>query len=97
MAANDNATIGDGSGSAPTGTATVTGSSFSGNNAAAELNGGTGAAGATTHVYYRFVNNGTALEPNHGYPHHDAGNRPAAMPWYSPTAPTEEAEVPIRR
>jgi hypothetical protein len=75
MAQNDNSLLGDsvtaplaGWGGPPNGSITVTGCTFVGNNVAAELDGGTGAAGAAGSTYYRFVNNGTALNPIVGIP-----------------------------
>ncbi|HXA16533.1 MAG TPA: putative Ig domain-containing protein [Thermoanaerobaculia bacterium] len=75
MAQNDNSVLGDsataplaGWGGPPNGSITVTGCTFVGNNVAAELDGGTGAAGAAGSTYYRFVNNGTALNPIVGIP-----------------------------
>src|SRR5215510_497068 len=51
----------------PNGSVTVTGCTFTGNNVAASLEGG-GGVGGTGSVYYRFVNNGSALAPITGIP-----------------------------
>jgi hypothetical protein len=73
---NDAAIVGDSTTAAlgswsptpPNGSITVTGCTFTGNNVAAEMDGGTGAAGAIGSTYYRFVNNGTAANPIVGIP-----------------------------
>jgi len=76
MGQNDNSILGDSTtaplpawgGGIPNGSITITGCTFVGNNVAAELDGGTGAAGASGSTYYRFVNNGTAANPIVGIP-----------------------------
>src|SRR5262249_53052581 len=55
---NDNAVVGNGVGTAPTGTVTVTGSTFTNNNVAASFEAGGGTNG-TGSAYYRFVSNTT--------------------------------------
>ena len=76
MTQNDNSILGDSvtaplgawGGGIPNGSITITGCTFVGNNVAAELDGGTGAAGASGSTYYRFINNGTAANPIVGIP-----------------------------
>jgi VCBS repeat-containing protein len=64
---NDNSVMGNGVGTVPTGTVTVSGSTFTGNNVAASFEGGGGTNG-TGSAYYRFVNNGSASSPILGIP-----------------------------
>jgi hypothetical protein len=58
---NDNAILGNGVGAPATGTITVSGCTFTNNDAGASFEGGGGAAGATGSVYVRFVNNTNIL------------------------------------
>src|SRR5262249_51640272 len=64
---NDNSVMGNGVGTVPTGTVTVSGNTFTTNNVAASFEGGGGTNG-TGSAYYRFVNNGSASSPILGIP-----------------------------